>query len=169
MKFLIWFFCILINAVITVLLGYMGVILGGIPTVVLFLLTILAARWLCKKWDAHCIYSEAQKRGVMSIDIVREKMPRALLYECEDHRQDVPELKALLKKARSRYGISSAQADILLDEYRRFNSASVYANPPRSTPEKPASPAVGFCRHCGAPRIENGRFCNKCGTAYEEH
>lgn len=169
MKVLIWFFCIMSNAVITVLLGYMDILLGGIPTIVLFSLTVFAARWLCKKWDAHCIYREAQKKGVMSIDVVKENVPLALLYECEDRRQDVPALNDLLKRARSRYGISAAQADVLLDEYRRFNSTSAYAR--EQSPEQPAeapAPVVRFCRHCGAPRIKNGRFCNKCGTAYIE-
>lgn len=171
MKVLIWFFCIMTNAVITVLLGYMGVFLGGIPTALLFVLTVYAANWLCKKWDAHCIYRDAQQRGVMSIDIVRERVPLALLYECEDRRQDVTALKALLKKARKHYGINAAQADILLDEYRRFNATPLAPRPSPAAPTAPqtaTAPVVRFCRRCGAPRIKNARFCNKCGTAYIE-
>lgn len=55
MKILIWFLCIFANAVITTIIKENGVILGAIPTVILYLATIGLARVLCKnkKWDKH--------------------------------------------------------------------------------------------------------------------
>ena len=53
MKFLIWFLCIFANAIITTIIKEAGVILGAIPTVVLFGATMWLARALCKKWDEH--------------------------------------------------------------------------------------------------------------------
>lgn len=51
MKILIWFLCILVYAVITVLLNMSGIILGGIPTVILVGGAMWLAKTLCKKWD----------------------------------------------------------------------------------------------------------------------
>ena len=53
MKFLIWFLCIFSNALITTLIKESGVILGAIPTVILYGATFWLARALCKKWDEH--------------------------------------------------------------------------------------------------------------------
>lgn len=65
MKFLIWFLCILANAIITVLINNAGIILGGIPSALMFAATFGLARTLCKKWDAHKEY------GGMEKDILR--------------------------------------------------------------------------------------------------
>lgn len=51
MKILIWFLCILVYAIITVLLNMSGIILGGIPTVILVGGAMWLAKTLCKKWD----------------------------------------------------------------------------------------------------------------------
>ena len=53
MKVLIWFLCIFANALITTLIKEAGVILGAIPTVILYGATFWLARTLCKKWDEH--------------------------------------------------------------------------------------------------------------------
>ena len=51
MKILIWFLCILVYAVITVLFMNSGIILGAIPTVILLGGAMWLAKALCKKWD----------------------------------------------------------------------------------------------------------------------
>ena len=53
MKVLIWFLCIFANVLITTLIKEAGVILGGIPTAILFGATLWVARTLSKKWDEH--------------------------------------------------------------------------------------------------------------------
>lgn len=53
MKIFIWFLCILANAIITTVIKESGVILGAIPSVLLFGGTMWLARTLCKKWDEH--------------------------------------------------------------------------------------------------------------------
>lgn len=63
MKFLIWFLCIFANALITTLIKETGVILGGIPTVVLYGATIWLARTLCKKWDERKENKEAARKA----------------------------------------------------------------------------------------------------------
>lgn len=51
MKFLIWFLCILAYAIFTAMLRGAGVILGAVPTIILWLGLCWLARTLCKKWD----------------------------------------------------------------------------------------------------------------------
>lgn len=51
MKVLIWFLCIFAYTLITTLLKGNGIILGGIPTMILFGAMLWLARTLCKKWD----------------------------------------------------------------------------------------------------------------------
>ena len=51
MKVLIWILCIFVNALITTIFKESGIILGGIPTIILYGVTIWLARTLCKKWD----------------------------------------------------------------------------------------------------------------------
>lgn len=53
MKVLIWILCFFANALVTTLIKESGVILGAIPTVILYGATFWLARTLCKKWDAH--------------------------------------------------------------------------------------------------------------------
>lgn len=53
MKFLIWFGCFFLNALITMIINSNGIILGGIPTALLFLGCYFLAKFLCKKWDNH--------------------------------------------------------------------------------------------------------------------
>ncbi len=49
MKFLIWFVCIFVLALIQTLLAESGIILGGIPTAILFATTMYVARTLSSK------------------------------------------------------------------------------------------------------------------------
>lgn len=70
MKFLIWFLCIFANALITTLIKDAGVILGAIPTVILYGATFWLARTLCKKWDEH----KEHKKGKATEKTVSEPM-----------------------------------------------------------------------------------------------
>lgn len=53
MKVLIWILCIFANALITTILKEGGILLGAIPTMILFAATLWLARTLCEKWDEH--------------------------------------------------------------------------------------------------------------------
>lgn len=53
MKVLIWILCIFANALITTILKESGILLGAIPTMILFGAMLWLARTLCKKWDEH--------------------------------------------------------------------------------------------------------------------
>ena len=51
MKFLIWFGCFFVNALIQVMLKNVGITLGAIPVMLLFGASYWSARKLCQKWD----------------------------------------------------------------------------------------------------------------------
>lgn len=51
MRALIWIGCIFANAIITTLFKQNGIILGAIPTVLLYLGAVYLARYLCELWD----------------------------------------------------------------------------------------------------------------------
>lgn len=53
MKVLIWIGCFFVNAVIQVVLKYMGITLGALPVMLLFGVSYWLARRLCQKWDAR--------------------------------------------------------------------------------------------------------------------
>ena len=63
MKFLIWFLCFLANAIIITLIKEAGIILGGIPTALMFVATWWLAQTLCKKWDARKEIKEIVKNA----------------------------------------------------------------------------------------------------------
>lgn len=52
MKFFIWFACLFVASAITTLLKSEGILLGGIPTVILYAITFGLSGFLTKKWDA---------------------------------------------------------------------------------------------------------------------
>lgn len=68
MKVLIWFLCILAYSIITTLIKECGIILGGIPTVILFGGTMWLARTLCTKWDEHKETKTEQKEIAQTIN-----------------------------------------------------------------------------------------------------
>lgn len=52
MKYLIWGLCLLICTTVLVAIRQAGVMLGGIPTVILYVILLyLPAHFLCKRWE----------------------------------------------------------------------------------------------------------------------
>ncbi len=54
MKVLIWIVCFFVLSVLIVLLKNLGIVLGGVPTVILYLITWWGAKTLTKKLDSKC-------------------------------------------------------------------------------------------------------------------
>ena len=157
-KILIWVGCIFVYALIQATLKEIGVILGGIPVMVLFGLTLFGASILCRKWESHCIRKHAKKKGVEPIDIVFETIDPALAGVCENVRGFVPELKNILKN----YRLTAVEKEILLEEFSRDGQytppqyrSSVYDTKEEET-------AVRFCRYCGASVEGDTQRCEAC-------
>ena len=60
MKGLIWFLCIFACAAVFAAFRMKGILLGGIPSMIIFGSALWLARTLCRKWDEH---KEDQERG----------------------------------------------------------------------------------------------------------
>lgn len=68
MKVLIWFACLFFFNGLLTLFRMGGVIIGGIPTLVVYVVMIAAARKLCQLWDEHCKKREEKRDSVLSQD-----------------------------------------------------------------------------------------------------
>ena len=70
MKVLIWCLCFFANAFITTILKQAGIMLGGIPTMLLFAGTIWLARTLCKSWDERKKAKKEEKSNEKTTEIL---------------------------------------------------------------------------------------------------
>ncbi len=63
MKILIWFLCVLVASMIETSIEMKGVLLGAIPTLLIWSIPIAAARYFCRMWDEHkALVSAAEKK-----------------------------------------------------------------------------------------------------------
>lgn len=87
MKFLIWFGCFFLNAIITIIINSNGFILGGVPTALLFLGCYFLAKTLCKKWDKHKENKLVKKK---SNDKLAELFAEAFVDAAKNSREKDP-------------------------------------------------------------------------------
>ena len=62
MKIFIWVACLFANSIITAVIKANGIILGGIPTFIMYMITFAVARTLCEKWEEHKKNKEKRDR-----------------------------------------------------------------------------------------------------------
>lgn len=91
MKFLIYFGCFFVLAIVRTLISDAGIILGGIPTGLLAVLTYWIAKKLCGRWDVHCrktnikkIESRAAAAGKSRKEFLIEHTPAFIIDICEE-------------------------------------------------------------------------------------
>lgn len=119
MKALIWFVCFFTVSLIATALKRSGVLLGFIPTFLLYAAAALIARLLCLKIDADKIKNKAKKANMSEVDVVRKEIPSSLLTLCEEHRGNEAALKNLLDECVKNEMINKAQEMLLLEEYKK--------------------------------------------------
>lgn len=158
MKVLIWVLCFFANALITTIIKGNGVILGAIPTVILYGVTIWLARTLCKKWD--------ERKADKTIDQKEMVDTTPAVNKCEmcGHVCD----KTTAAKIEDDMGVRYRNlCDACMEIYNATpNEPTELAEAAESNVDEPVSSAaqIQFCRKCGEKLIENSRFCRKCGT-----
>ena len=81
MKILIWIVCFFTNALIIALIKDSGIMLGGIPTALMFGGTLWLARTLCKKWDEHKL-NNSIKENITVQDSPIEEVNNAKVCFC---------------------------------------------------------------------------------------
>jgi hypothetical protein len=158
MKVLIWVLCFFANALITTIIKGNGVILGAIPTVILYGVTIWLARTLCKKWD--------ERKADKTIDQKEMVDTPPAVNKCEmcGHICD----KTTAAKIEDDMGVRYRNlCDACMEIYNATpNGHTDIVEPMETKIDGPESAAtqIQFCRKCGEKLIENSRFCRKCGT-----
>ncbi len=158
MKVLIWVLCFFLNALISAIIKGNGVILGAIPTVILYGVTIWLARTLCKKWDEHKADKITNQTEQANIPPVANK--------CEmcGHVCD----KTTSAKIEDDMGVRYRNlCDACMEIYNATpNEHTDLAEPAETNIDEPVSSStqIQFCRKCGEKLVENSRFCRRCGT-----
>ena len=158
MKVLIWVLCLFANALITTIIKGSGVILGAIPTVILYGVTIWLARTLCKKWD--------ERKADKTANYQEKADTTPAVNKCEmcGHICD----KTTAAKIEDEMGVRYRNlCDACMEIYNATtNEPTNFAEPVESNIDEPVSSVaqIRFCRKCGEKLVENSRFCRKCGT-----
>lgn len=119
MKVLIWIGCCASPTLIAWTLADFGIVLNGIPFVLLEVASIWLAIKLCKKWDWHRATKKAMEAGMTVSEYGRKGLSEEFLAKLEEmcntlpFEQVKPQLKACVKKGK----ITKEQYIILLEEY----------------------------------------------------
>lgn len=127
MKFLIWFGCFFLNALITMIINGNGIILGGIPTALLFLGCYFLAKFLCKKWDNH------------KTNKLNKKKNNDKLAECFVETPDIPCDLPLPSE------IENQKMEQNIEFEQHFEQEEIVCIKCGS----PLLPTQSFCSHCG--------------------
>lgn len=119
MKALIWIGCFLGNAIIQTIIKDCGIILGGIPSALLFGATWFIATKLCNKWDMYQVEKKAAEAGMTVSEYGRQGLSDEFLAKLEELCNTVPyeQVKAQLKVCVKKGKITKEQYIILLKEY----------------------------------------------------
>ena len=135
MKVLIWFLCIFANALITVLAKENGIILGAIPTIVLFGGMFWLATALCKAWDKR--HEDDRENRILE----REKAEEAAREQVR-----------FCRKCGEKLLDGSKFCRICGTELIEEPDANVYS-----------IDDCEFCKKCGADTSNDTGVCHVCG------
>lgn len=157
MKVLIWFLCIFANALITTLIKEAGVILGGIPTALMFAATLWLARTLCKKWDEHKGNKSIEENGSVQGEQSAPNVNREAVHH-NNSATYIDGWQCSCGRTHPRYETSCICGKSKFDNIAPSTPETTDAELPQITDK------VLFCRKCGEKLIDNSQFCCKCGT-----
>lgn len=118
MNVLIWVCCFFCMIVIQVVIKGNGIVLGGLPTALLWIGTSLVAGTLCKAWKFYKnYYKEAKKAGKTTKDYIKDKVPPNIIFFCEINHGQWEKLKDRLDVAVQEKQINKSEAKFLLWMY----------------------------------------------------
>lgn len=121
MKVLIWIGCFFSVAVIQMIVSDFGIILGGIPTALLFGAAWFVAKKLCDKWDMHNIEKKAAEANMTVSEYAKQGLSEDFLAKVEHVFNTLPyeRAKDKLKECVKKKKITKDQYIILLREYSK--------------------------------------------------
>ncbi len=114
MKILIWIICFFVMGAVSAVLQNVGIYLGAIPTVLLFIGVSFVARHLCTMWDVKCFEKEAKKKGMTMGEYANVRFNRGFLQLCRDNLYDRSAMKKMLKNSVKEDVITKSEANVLL-------------------------------------------------------
>lgn len=117
MKALIWFVCCFVFAFVQMLIKDAGIILGGIPTALIAVLTFTIAKKLCFRWDLHRLATKAKAKGMTVNELVKKATKQEILDHCESLK-DRKELKYYLRQQLEWGNITKLHMKVLFDHYK---------------------------------------------------
>lgn len=95
------------------LLREFGIILGGIPTVLLLFFCGYISNSICANLDVKAFEKAAKKHGMTSREYMQYKFTRGFLDSCEANKHDRKALRSMLKDGVNNDVISKKDANAL--------------------------------------------------------
>ena len=112
MKVIIWVGCMITPNIIAMLCIDNGIILGGIPSAILYALAVWLAKTLCGRLDWSRAMKEVKKSGMDITDYAKQGLTDEFVSQLPKNSYD--KLKVILKKEKRKGTITHAQYIILL-------------------------------------------------------
>lgn len=119
MKFLIRTGCFLVVVAIQTSIRRAGIILGAIPTILLYTLWYSCSHYLCAKWDVKAFEKAAVKKGMTPGAYASTVFPSTLLDRCEITKDNRQEFEGMLKQNIAGEIITKSEATVLRYMFRR--------------------------------------------------
>ncbi len=132
---------------IITLIKEVGIILGAIPTMILYGATFWLARTLCKKCDEHKENDAVEQ--IAPVDTTKTVITNDCLIE------DINRMTECMS-----CGYRSENIFNTCPECGKSVKRFVYLSDSSTV----ANDKICFCRKCGEKLIDNSEFCQKCGT-----
>lgn len=119
MKILIYFACCFCAGAVQTGFRQFGIVLGAIPTVLLYLVAFTAAKVLCEKWDLRDAKKKAAKEGISVIEYAKKGLKADFLEKLDEtmNTKTPKEINKFLKKSLNDGTITKQQYIVFLKEY----------------------------------------------------
>lgn len=112
MKILIWIGCMAIPSITAMLVKDNGILLGGIPSAILYGLAVWLACTLCAKLDWSRAMEEVKKSGMSVTEYAKQGLTQEFVDQLPKNTYE--QMKVILKKKETEGSITHAQYIILL-------------------------------------------------------
>ena len=113
MKILIWVIVFLAQGFLITVLKENGIILGGIPTALLYILTFNTGLFLTSRWDWFCFKRKAKKNGKSLLEYAKSKYNTSIIDLCCRYHADKSELKKRLKECLEAETLTKRDCNVL--------------------------------------------------------
>lgn len=171
MKFLIYFLCFFVNAIITTLLRKNGIGLGAVPTVIFASLTFWVAKKICEAWD---------NRGKKSTKSSNNESPEPEVVKTPDSEKapdvcipcEIPDTEEVILVESAAYIDEGEHNDVPVEEPKTDSieepkvEEEIVAPVAQKDKGNIRMSKKRFCRICGTEINPKTKQCPNCGKQY---